>query len=47
MARLSLDYAPFCASLSTSRLGGGDNTADFLDFSWYFNLKKKPYLLNL
>jgi peptidoglycan hydrolase-like protein with peptidoglycan-binding domain len=47
MARLALDYAPFCASLSTSRLGGGDNAADSLDFSWYFNLKKKPYLLYL
>lgn len=47
MARLSLDYAPFCASLSTSRIGGGDNAADSVDFSWYFNLKKKPYLLCL
>lgn len=47
LARLSLDYAPFCASLSTSRLGGGDNAADSLNFSWYFNMLKKPYLLNL
>lgn len=47
MARLSLDYAPFCASLSTNRLSGGDNAADSFYFSWYFNLKKSPYLLNL
>ncbi len=46
MIRLALDYAPFKASLSTSRLGGGENAADTLDFSWYVSLKKKPCILS-
>ena len=46
MTTLTLDVAPVSASLSTSRLGGGDYAADRLDLSWYFNLKKKPFLLD-
>ena len=47
MNRLTLSLDNYQFSLATSRLGGGDNAADFLGFIWSFEMLKKPMLLML
>lgn len=47
ISRLTLSLARSQYYLATSRLAGGDNHADFLGAQWMFDIKDKPYLLDL
>ncbi|MBU1168754.1 MAG: peptidoglycan-binding protein [Proteobacteria bacterium] len=47
MNRLTLTLTHFQFNLATSRLVGGDNSADSLGFLWYFDIRDTPFLINL